>query len=157
MTEKVLIPVAEVAAQAGHGPLARKTLEFLMTMQRIVNLPKQPAITPADWAPLGELLDREKFHRIGNFGESVNWSEYAELLTRWANSSWYAGYIWRLREAPASPGKPGVVYVESEERSNTEHPVREDGDYQTLASIGAWQFDDEGLITALHIYDQRPM
>jgi hypothetical protein len=157
MSARPLRSLADTRAQPEHGPLARRVLEFLTVMDRVVNLPKDPAVTAADWAPLGELVDRERFHRVGNFGESVNWTDYVDLLVRWANMSWWKGYIWRLREAPASAGQPAVVYLESEERSNREHPVREDGDYTTLDSIAAYEFDAAGLITALHVYDQRPL
>lgn len=156
MTGRVLLSLADTKAQ-DHGPLSRKVLEFLSIMDRVVNVDKEPAVTAAAWAPLGDLIDRGTFHRVGNFGESVNWREYVELLVRWANMSWWKGYIWRLREVPASAGKPGLVYLESEERSNREHPVRDDGDYTTLDSCAVYEFDDAGLITALHVYDQRPM
>lgn len=156
MTGRTLLSLA-AAGKQDHGPLSRKVLEFLSVMDRVVNMDKEPAVTAADWAPLGELIDRARFHRVGNFGESVNWPEYADLLVRWANMSWWKGYIWRLREVPASAGKPGLVYLESEERSNRERPVTEDGEYTTLDSCAVYEFDDAGLITALHVYDQRPM
>lgn len=156
MAERTLVSLQE-AKTHDHGPLCRRVLEFLSVMDRVVNMDKQPAITAQDWAPLGELIDREKFHRVGNFGEAVNWEEYTDLLVKWANMSWWKGYIWRLREVPATPGKPALVYLESEERSNREHPVREDGDYTTLASIAVYEFDDKGKIAALHVYDQRPL
>lgn len=156
MSERPLLSLADTKAQ-DHGPLARRVLDFLSVMDRVLEMPKDPPVTAEAWAPLGELIDRDKFHRVGNFGESVNWAEYTDLLVRWANFSWWKGYIWRLRELPASEGKPGLVYLESEERSNREHPVRDDGDYETLDSIAVYQFDDAGLITALHVYDQRPM
>lgn len=50
-----------------------------------------------------------------------------------------------------------MAYVEWERRSNAEHPVRDDGDYRTSAPVEAWPFDDDDLIAALHIYDQRPL
>jgi hypothetical protein len=156
MNVRELRSLADTRAQ-DHGPLARKVLEFLSIMDRVVNRDKMPAITAEDWAPLGELIDRERFYRVGNFGETVNWAEYADLLVRWANMSWWKGYIWRLREVPAGGGKPGLVYLESEERSNRDQPVHEDGAYTTLDSCAVYEFDDAGLITALHVYDQRPI
>jgi hypothetical protein len=156
VSERVLFSLVETRLQ-DHGPLARKVLDFLSVMDRVVNLPKEPPVTAADWAPLGDLVDREKFHRVGNFGEAVNWVEYLDLLVRWANFSWWKGYVWRLREVPASAGQPGIAYLESEERSNREHAVRDDGDYETLDSIAAYQFDENGLIISLHVYDQRPL
>jgi len=156
MNEKTLRSLEKVKTE-DHGPLSERVLEFLTIMDSVVNKDKQPAITAEDWAPLGELVDQDTFHRVGNFGEHVNWEEYVDLLVRWANSSWWKGYTFRIREVPATESKPGLVYLESEERSNRDHPVLEDGDYSTLASIAVYQFDDKGKITALHVYDQRPL
>jgi len=155
-TGETLQSLEEVKAE-DHSELKGHVLEFLTIMHSVVNKDKQPAITAEDWAPLGELVDQDKFHRVGNFGEHVNWEEYVDLLVRWANSSWWTGHIFRIREVPATQSEPALVYLESEERSNTDHPVREDGDYSTLPSIAVYQFDDNGKITALHVYDQRPL
>lgn len=145
------------AKQRYRGPLSRVVLNFLTVMDRTVNKPKQPSITPADWEPLGMMIDRQKFRRVGNFGVKNDWNSYAGLLSQWSNSSWWKGYIWRMSEVPASNGNPGLVYLESEERSNQKHPVRDDGDYTTLASIAVYEIDANGKITALHVYDQRPL
>lgn len=156
MNDETLRSLEEVKAE-DHGPLSERVLEFLTVMDSVVNMDKQSAITAEDWAPLGELVDRDSFHRVGNFGEHVNWKEYVDLLVKWANSSWWKSYTYRLREVPATEDQPGLVYLESEERSNRDHPVREDGDYSELASIAVYQFNDQGKITALHVYDQRPL
>ena len=156
MADNKLLSLEE-AKREFQGPLSRIVLEFLTVMDRVVNKDKQPAITKADWEPLGQLIDREKFRRVGNFGVKNDWDSYAELLTLWANSHWWKGYFWRMRELPGSPGQPGLVYLESEERSNQAHPVREDGDYSTLASIAVYEIDRNNLITGLHVYDQRPL
>ncbi|MEO5587917.1 MAG: hypothetical protein ABIQ81_09545 [Novosphingobium sp.] len=145
------------AKRQPNGPLSQKVLAFLTVMDRVVNKPKQPAITAADWEPLGDLVDRQKFRRVGNFGVRNDWPSYAGLLTQWANYSWWKGRIWRLREVPAADGKSGLVYLESEERSNQKHPVADDGDYSTLASIAVYEIDRDGKITALWVYDQRPL
>lgn len=144
------------AKQQYRGKLSRVVLDFLTVMDRIVNKDKQPPITTADWAPLGQLINQEKFRRVGNFGVRNDWPSYAKLLTQWANSSWWKGYIWRMREVPASAGQPALVYLETQERSSQKHPVRDDGDYSTLASIAVYEIDSQNKITALHVYDQRP-
>jgi hypothetical protein len=145
------------AKQHYNGRLSKVVLEFLTVMDRVVNQPKQPTMTAAAWAPLGQLVDREKFRRVGNYGVRNDWPSYSGLLTQWSNSSWWKGYIWRLREVPDRVGRGGLVYLESEERSNRRHPVREDGDYATLASIAVYEIDGNGKITRLHVYDQRPL
>ena len=156
MNEETLQSLQEVKGQE-HGYMSQQVLEFLTIMDAVVNKAKQPPITAQDWAPLGELVDRDNFHRVGNYGEHVDWEQYVDLLVKWANSSWWKGYIFRLREVPATEDQPGLVYLESEERSNREHPVTEDGDYNILPSIAVYQFDDSGKISALHVYDQRPL
>lgn len=140
-----------------RGRLSSVVLNFLSVMDRVVNKDKQPAITAADWAPLGAMIDREKFHRVGNFGVKNDWPGYADLLTMWANSSWWKGYIWRMREVPGGRGEPGLVYLESQERSSQQHPVKDDGDYSTLASIAVYEIDAHDKIVGLHVYDQRPL
>jgi hypothetical protein len=156
MSDTELLSLAE-AKKHYQGPLTKCVLEWLTVMDRIVNQPKRPAITPADWKPLGELADREKFRRVGNYGVKNDWESYTHLLAMWANSSWWKGYIWRVREVPGSAGQPSLVYMETQERSNRVHPVKEDGDYATLASIAVYEFDENKKITRLHVYDQRPL
>lgn len=151
-----LLTLAE-ARQQYRGRLSKVVLDFLEVMERVVNRPKQPAMTAADWAPLGEFVDREKFRRVGNFGVRNDWASYTTLLTRWGNSSWWKGYIWRMREVPDKSGHGGLVYLESEERSSTRHAVTDGGDYSTLASIAVYEIDADNRITRLHVYDQRPL
>jgi hypothetical protein len=139
------------------GPLSQVVLEFLTVMETVVNKDKQPPITKADWAPLGAMIDQAKFRRVGNFGVRNDWNSYSQLLAQWANGAWWKGYIWRIREVPGAPGQPGLVYLESEERSNPKHPVRDDGDYSVFPSIAVYEIDAAGKITNLHVYDQRPM
>jgi hypothetical protein len=144
------------AKKQPYGHLGQTVLEFLTVMDRVVNKDKQPAITAADWEPLADLIDRSKFRRVGNFGVRNDWPTYAGLLTQWANHSWWKGYIWRMREVPSQDGKSGLVYLESEERSNRQHPVKDDGDYNVLASIAVYEINRDGKISALWVYDQRP-
>lgn len=139
------------------GPLSKVVLDFLTVMETVVNKDKQPPITKADWAPLEAMLDTAKFRRVGNFGVRNDWESYSQLLAQWASGNWWKGYIWRMREVPGAAGQPGLVYLESEERSNSKHPVRDDGDYTVFPSIAVYEINDAGKITNLHVYDQRPM
>ena len=157
MADEMVLLSLEDAKRAHHGPLARIVLEFLTVMDRVVNKDKQPAITKADWEPLGALIDRKRFRRVGNYGVRNDWDSYAQLLTDWANGHWWKGYFWRIREVPASPGQPGLVYLETEERSNPTHPVRDDGDYTTLASIAVYEIDENNKISDLRVYDQQAL
>ncbi len=147
----------DAAKQHYHGRLEKLVLEWLSVMDRIVNSDKQPPTTPVDWEPLGDLVDRQTFRRVGNYGVRNDWESYKDLLALWANHSWWKGYIWRMREVPGANGNPSLVYLETEERSNTGHPVQNDGDYETLASISVYEIDVNDKITRLHVYDQRPL
>lgn len=93
-----------------------------MGTERVVNQSKEPAIPETEWEALGDLLDRDVFRRVGNYGVRNDWNSYRSLLTQWANMSWWQGYIGRTREVPGSEGKPSLVYMETEERSNFDHP-----------------------------------
>ena len=42
---------------------------------------------PVDWAPLAELVAVDDFERVGTFLEVQNWSQYTEMLTRWASAT----------------------------------------------------------------------
>ncbi len=150
MTTKTLTTVDAMLARE-QGPLTRKVLEFLKVMERIVNAPKDPPMTPADWAPLGELLDTQAFFRVGNFGEQVGWEEYTQLLTRWGNSAWFQCMVWRIHETK------DCAILEAEERSSTEGPVNEAGPYNTLNSCTVYHFDAAGKVKGLFVYDQRPL
>jgi hypothetical protein len=139
------------------GPASKVVLEFLTVMETVVNKDKQPPITKADWAPLGALIDTAKFRRVGNFGVRNDWDSYSGLLAQWASGNWWKGYIWRMREVPGALGQPDLVYLESEERSNSKHPVRDDGDYNVFPSIAVYEINAAGKITSLYVYDQRPL
>jgi hypothetical protein len=147
----------EQAKRRYHEPLTRVVLEWLSIMDRVVNQPKQPEIPAEQWDDLAKLMDTTKFRRVGNYGVKNDWTSYKQLLTQWANHSWWKGYIWRVREVPGSSGDPSLVYMETEERSNIERPVTEDGEYKILGSIAVYEFDANGKVTAIHVYDQRPL
>lgn len=147
----------EQAKERFQEPLIRIVLEWLSIMDRVVNQPKQPGIPAEQWDDLGKLMDTSKFRRVGNYGVKNDWTSYQQLLTQWANHSWWKGYIWRAREVPGSGDQPSLVYMETEERSNVERPVTEGGEYQTLGSIAVYEFDANRKVTAIHVYDQRPL
>lgn len=155
MSDTQLLTLEQAKAQY-DSPLINVVLEWLTIMERIVNQPKQPSIPETEWEALGDLLDRDAFRRVGNYGVRNDWDSYRGLLTQWANLSWWQGYIGRTREVPGSAGQPSLVYMETEERSNRDHPVKDDGNYETLASIAVYEINESGKVTRIHVYDQRP-
>ena len=151
MIQKELRSIQQFRAQGGYGALAAKVLDWLEIMEGIVNRPKQPEITVEDWNPLAAMIDLANFDRIGNYGEQIQWADYVKLLVMWANSSWWQGRIWRMWEVP------GFAFCETEERSSHVGPVREGGPYNALNSFCVYEFDDQGRVRHIYIYDQRPL
>jgi hypothetical protein len=154
MADKIFKTVPELKRQS-LGVRAAIVVEMLAVMERVVNQDKSVPVTAADWAPFAALVDEQRFHRVGNFGEEVDWSAYLNLLVGWANHGWFEDHVWRLREIPATADEPALVLIESEERSRIEGPVNE-GPYTTLASAAVYEFDAADRIVGLHVYDQRP-
>lgn len=138
-----------------RGPSSQVVLGFLTAMQKAVNMDKASA-SAADWQPVAAYLDRDKFHRVGNFAEHMGWAEYEKLLVDWAKGAWWTGSIWRMSEVPAQDGRPALVYVEALERSNASGPVGSGGKESTLESIAVYEIDRAGKIAGLHVYDHRP-
>ena len=79
------------AKERYDAPLIAIVLEWLTIMERIVNQPKQPPVPETQWEALGDVLDREAFRRVGNYGVRNDWNSYRDLLTQWANMSWRQG------------------------------------------------------------------
>jgi len=151
MIQKNLKTVQEFKARGDHGPLTKVVLDCLEIMENVVHRPKEPPITEKDWAPLAALVDVANFERIGNFAEEVRWDDYMKLLVRWANSSWWRSYIWRIWEVP------GFAFLEGVERSNPTGPVSDKGGYHALNSFCVYEFTANNKIKNLYVYDQRPL
>lgn len=152
--EDKLLTLAEAKVRY-PGRLSQVVLRFLTVMETAVNKDKA-TVSEADWAPLGMLLDRDQFHRVGNFAEHMGWPEYSKLLSGWAKSNWWQGRIWRMSEVPASGGRNGLVYLEAQERSSAAGPVVEGGAHFLLESISVYEIDSNDKIVGLHVYDHRP-
>lgn len=125
--------------------LSRKVLEYSVITKNLVDKAKKPGFTVDSWAPLGELIDTEKFVRVGNFKEVMNWQEYVTFLTNWAsNSEWECSFK-RITEAG------NVVFLELEERSRI-------GDFSnSVNSVSVYEFDKAGKITHVDIYLQMAL
>ena len=132
------------------GPLARRVLQWVKVMEGIVKEGKKPGFSEANWARLGENVDLKVFRRVGNFGEVMGWKEYTPMLTQWARSSYWTGRIRRVREVG------NLVYLEAEERSSNKGEFGEDGGYNVLNSNSVYEFDANGKLIGLWVYDQSP-
>ena len=102
-------------------------------------------MTIESWAPLAELIDTQKFVRVGNFKEVMNWPEYVAFLTGWATSSDWESDFKRVTEAG------DVVFLELEERSRI-------GDFSnSVNSVSVYEFDQSGKITRIDVYLQMAL
>lgn len=132
------------AAQDYTG-LSRVVLDYSLEMKRMVDAAKQPGFSEASWSTLASYVDTEKFIRVGNFKEVMNWAEYIAFLTRWAMHSGWKGSFKRVTESG------DVVLLELEERSRV-------GEYTSVVnSVSVYEFGDNGKLQHLDIYLQMPM
>lgn len=131
-------PAADTAESA--GPLTRKVLDYDATMKRLV----ADVGGPVDWDPLAEFIAVDDFERVGTFREVQNWSQYTEMLTRWASATdSFETSVRRISELGP------LVYYEIEERH-----VRGDN-VNVINSITVFEFDGREKICHLNVYLQQ--
>ena len=125
--------------------LSHKVLQYSVITKNLVDEAKKPGFTVEGWAPLGELIDTEKFVRVGNFKEVMNWNDYVAFLTGWAsNSEWECSFK-RISEVG------NVVFLELEERSTI-------GDFSnSVNSVSVYEFNAAGKITHIDVYLQMAL
>ncbi|MGO8860547.1 MAG: hypothetical protein ACLQRH_07240 [Acidimicrobiales bacterium] len=127
---------------AGGGPLSGKVLEYDRIVRRVVRAAKEPGFSPAQWAPLADLVAVGEFERVGIWREVMNWPEYAEFLTKFATAKGFDSKLRRISELP------GLVYLELEE-----HHIR-GGNVNVVNSMNVFEFNGEGKIRRLDVYVQ---
>jgi hypothetical protein len=124
-----------------YGPLAQKVIEYQDTVRHLVPTIK----TPQDWAPLGALIDTERFERVGTFMEVQNWQQYTEMLTGWAQSvDSFDTTVKRVSELD------DLVYFEIEER----HYFGDEA--HVVNSLTVFQFGAHGKISNVAVFLQQP-
>jgi hypothetical protein len=124
-----------------YGPLAQKVIEYQDTVRHLVPTIK----TPADWAPLGALIDTERFERVGTFMEVQDWQQYTEMLTGWAQSvDSFDTTVKRVSELG------DLVYLEIEERHYF------GGKAHVVNSLTVFQFGADGKISNVAVFLQQP-
>jgi hypothetical protein len=125
---------------AGAGPLTERVLAYTRVMRDLV-----PSVTsPADWAPLADYVDVDRFERVGTFLEVQDWPAYADMLTRWAASiESFETTVRRVTETPE------LVYFEIEERHHA------GGRVNTVNSLTVFAFGTDGRITHLDVFLQQ--
>jgi len=127
-------------ASEGAGHLTQRVLEYDRAMKRLVAEVKDSA----DWAPLAEFIAIQEFERVGTFLEVQDWSEYTEMLTRWASATdSFETTVRRISELGA------LVYYEIEERHFRGDNVN------VINSMTVFEFDTNDRIRGLFVYLQQ--
>jgi hypothetical protein len=122
------------------GALTRKVIEYDRTMKRLV----AEVQDPVDWAPLSEFVAVDDFERVGTFLEVQNWSQYTEMLTRWASATEsFETSVRRISEFGA------LVYYEIEERHFRGENVN------AINSMTVFEFDIRDKICHMNVYLQQ--
>lgn len=128
-----------------YSGLSRVVLEYGRLMKQTVDRAKEPGFSKASWAPIAELVDTERFERVGNFKEVMTWPEYVDFLTGWAPAASWACSFKRVSELG------NLVFLELEERS-------EIGDFSSrVNSLSVYEFDPAGKLVHLDIYLQMAL
>jgi hypothetical protein len=133
------------AIARGHQGLARKALDYTLTMKALVDAAKCPGFSPEAWEPLAALVDINRFERVGNFKEVMDWREYVAFLSRWAPSAEWDCTFHRVTEGE------NLAILELEERT-TAGPAS-----SAVNSVSIYEFDAAGRIVHIDIYLQMAL
>lgn len=142
--ESTELKTIEQARAEAQGPLSQRVLEYSRRFGEILELGGKRPLTNADWEPLGELLDKSKFERVGGYNQTMGWNEYLGLLNGFGNASTWQGKVRRITEAP------GRVYLELVESGQ-----RRDGSGSFVTNtLTVYEFDDQQKLVRLWVYLQ---
>ena len=124
--------------------LSRQVLKYSEAFNQLVPKIKKPEFSDADWAPLEQLVDTDKFVRMGVFltsrAEVIGWDQYKQYLTQYGGDTLWEGTLRRITEAPK------LVILELEER-NTRNGVTDISNTVTI-----YEFDDAEKLVHLDVY-----
>ena len=131
-------PTVDSAESAGR--LTRKVLEYDHAMKHVVS----DVQDPPDWSPVAEFVAVDEFERVGTFLEVQDWSQYTEMLTRWASATEsFETTVRRISEFGA------LVYYEIEEQHHRSDNVN------VINSMTVFEFDVHDKIRRLNVYLQQ--
>ena len=124
---------------------SRIVLEYGRIVKGIVDAAKGPDYSRDSWAPLAELVDTERFVRVGNFKEVMDWEGYVDFLFAWAASADWECSFKRVTEVG------DVVFLELEERAQV-------GDFSSVVnSLSVYEFDADDKIHHVDVYLQMAL
>ena len=125
--------------------LCRTALDYSMIVKQVVDSAKKPDFDAESWAPLAALADTDRFKRVGNFKEVMDWPTYIGFLTNWAPTAEWECSFKRVTE------KGALVFLELEERTSVA------GFNSVVNSLSVYAFNKAGLITHVDVYLQMEL
>lgn len=125
--------------------LCRTVLDYSVIVKQVVDSAKKAGFDAGSWAPLAALVDTDRFERVGNFKEVMDWPAYIGFLTDWAPTAEWECSFKRVTE------KGGLVFLELEERTSSA------GFNSVVNSLSVYQFDEAGRITHVDVYLQMEL
>jgi hypothetical protein len=124
--------------------LSRKVLQYCDRFRTLVGRIKQPGFSEADWAPVEELVDVDRFRRQGVFlsprAEISNWQQYKKLIGEYGGMTAWEGTLRRITEVP------GLVFLELEERNSRA------GVTDVSNTVTIYEFDEAQKLIRLDVY-----
>lgn len=142
MASKVFKPVAEIIDN--YSGLARKVLDYSVTVKGLADECKQPGFKNEKWDELfSEFFDKENFLRIGHLKEEMDYPAYVEFQTKWAPVSDWECSFKRITE------EDNVVFLELEERATVQ------GYTNVVNTLSVYEFNSEGKFRHIDVYLQQ--
>ena len=134
----------EMPNSGDYKGLSRNVLQYCEQFQRVVGKMKEPGFSEADWGPLEELVDVEKFRRLGVFltarVEVSSWQQYKQFIAQYGGKTSWEGTLRRITEVP------GLVFLELEERN------ARDGVTDVANTVTIYEFNAAGKLRKLDVY-----
>jgi hypothetical protein len=126
-------------------PLSQLVLEYSKRMRDYVDACKVgPEEEAAKLAILEELVDTERFERVGTYLERVNWAQYRTLIHNWGmDSNWDC----HVRRVSQQAGFVVLELTEFGEKAATK--VMEE-----VCSASFYEFDENRKLVHLDVYLQ---
>jgi hypothetical protein len=120
-------------------------LDYSQITKHLVTAAKRPGFSIDSWSPLAELLDIKAFNRVGPFKDAMNWPDYVNFLTHWAQSSDWDCSFKRITEIG------NMVFLELEERSKV------GAHSSAVNSLSVYEFNGTGKIHHVDVYLQMEL
>jgi len=128
---------------ARRNPLSRLVLDYSDLHELLVRQSKHPDFDRASWRKLESFVDRDRFERIGTFKEIVNWEQYLQMLSEYAQSCTWEGTFRNITEVGSQ------VFLRLEERVG-----HADGRRDVVNTLSVFEFDERRKLVHLEIYIQ---